>query len=355
MALSKVYHKSYLENDNGTAQMLRALLIEGMGRYLPKNLLDNEMLSQLAGIDYSEIDQRCGVKTRHFADREAGESAPEMGARAAKNALAAAGCTLSDIDLIISASGTSHQFIPDQSVFIQSALGAGGSGISCFSVHTSCLSFLTALDIAASHLETRRYTRILIVTAEFASAGLNLQDPESGPLFGDGAAAAVVRLRQPQDPVSPTAGIHRMRFESYGDDAHLTGVPGSGTNLPANNPTTPREASLFRMSGRGLLRRALKHIPPFVDALYPEVHTDTEDAVFVLHQASRAGLNLISRVGFPEASVVRTLAECGNCVAASLPLTLFKAIETGALQRGQTAVLIGTAAGVTYGGAVITY
>ena len=335
--------------------MERALLIEGMGRFLPHKKLDNAMLSELAGVDYSNIDQRCGVLTRHFADRAAGETAPEMGARAAERAMDAAGCTLSDIDLIISASGTSHQFIPDQSVFIQRALGAGASGISCFSVHTSCLSFLTALDIAASHLETGRYQRILIVTSEFASAGLDLQDRESGPLFGDGAAAAVVRLRQPNDLVSPSAAIHRMRFESYGDDAHLTGVPGSGTNLPANDPATPREASLFRMSGLGLLKRAVKHIPPFVDALYPEVHGDTGDTVFVLHQASKAGLNLVSRVGFPESSVVRTLEECGNCVAASLPLTLFKAIETGALRRGQTAVLIGTAAGVTYGGAVITY
>ena len=336
--------------------MSRALLIEGMGRYLPRTVVDNTMLSELAGMDYTDIDRRCGVLTRHFADRALGETAPMMGARAAKHALEDAGCEISEIDLIISASGTSHQFIPDQSVFIQKALGAGGSGISCFSVHTSCLSFLTALDVAASHLVTGRYKRILIVTAEFASAGLNLQDPESGPLFGDGAAAAVVRLRQPQDPLSPHAAIHRMRFESYGNDAHLTGVPGSGTNLPANAPTTLRTDSLFRMSGLGLLKRAIKHVPMFIDAFYPEASAGkTDGAVFILHQASRAGMNLVARLGFPEASVVRTLSEYGNCVAASIPLTLFKAIETGKLQRGQTAVLIGTAAGVTYGGAVITY
>ncbi len=334
----------------------RPLLIEGMGRYLPMQVVDNELLSVLANKDYHTIDQRCGVETRHFAQPDKGETAPEMGARAAEAAMANAGCTLDDIDLILSASGTSHQFIPDQAVFIQKALGAGRSGIPCFSVHTSCLSFLTALDIAASHLATGRYRRILIVTSELASAGLNLQDAESGPLFGDAAVAAVVRQTAPDDPVSPSAAIHRVHFESYGDDAHLTGVPGSGTHLPANNPNTPLAASYFRMSGLSLLKRALVHVPPFVHRLMPEGLDEwSTPPVFVLHQASRAGLNLVRSMPFPEEQVVRTLAECGNCVAASIPLTLFKAIETGKLQRGGTAVLMGTAAGVTYGGLILTY
>lgn len=336
--------------------IFRPLLIEGMGRCLPAHKVDNYELSQRAGIDYTKIDQRCGVLTRHFADRAAGETAPELGARAARDALAQAGCTMADIDLIISASGTSHQFIPDQAVFIQRALGAGRSGITCFSVHTSCLSFLTGLDIAASHLTTGRYKRILLVTSEVASAGLNLKDPESGPLFGDAAVAAVLRSPLPDDPISPTAGIHRCLFETYGDDADLTSVPGSGTNLPANDPATPREASLFRMSGRGLLRRALQYIPPFIEHFYPEASQDPEDAtIYVLHQASRAGFQLVDSLGFPEARVVRTLEEYGNCVAASLPLTLMKAVETGKLKRGQKAVMMGTAAGVTYGGVLLTF
>ena len=336
------------------ADCFRPLRIEGMGRCMPARRIDNAELSRMAGMDYTRIDQRNGVVTRHFADRAAGETAPELGARAARAALAEAGCRPGDVDLIISASGTSHQFIPDQAVFIQRALGIGRSGVSCFSVHTSCLSFLTGLDIAASHLATGRYRRILLVTAEVASAGLNLQDPESGPLFGDGAAAAVLRLPTAEEGV---AGVHRCRFETYGDDADLTGVPGSGTHLPANDPATPREASLFRMSGRGLLRRALQHIPPFLQAFYPELGQLPPDdtTVYVLHQASRAGFQLVESLGLPEDRVVRTLAEYGNCVAASLPLTLMKAIEAGVLRRGQRAVMMGTAAGVTYGGVILTY
>ncbi|MCK6525890.1 ketoacyl-ACP synthase III [Myxococcota bacterium] len=334
----------------------RPLLIEGLGRKLPARVLDNEALSALAGKDYRGVEARCGVRTRHFADRAAGETAPVLGAQAAEAAMADAGVTLADIDLLISASGTSHQFIPDQAVFIQRALGAGRSGLACFSVHTSCLSFLTALDIAASHLASGRCRRVLIVTSELASAGLNLLDPESGPLFGDAAVAAVVRRTTPDDPVSPNAAIHRVRFESYGDDADLTGVPGSGTNLPANDPNTPLDASTFRMSGLSLLKRALRYIPPFVEQLYPEaIHGTTDNPVYILHQASRAGLNLVGSLKLPEESIVRTLEEYGNCVGASIPLTLLKAVETGTLRRGQTAVLMGTAAGVTYGGVVLTY
>jgi 3-oxoacyl-[acyl-carrier-protein] synthase-3 len=334
----------------------RPLLIEGMGRKLPARVVDNAQLSALAGMDYHTSERRTGVLTRHFADRAAGETAPALGAAAARAALENAGCTLDDIDCIIGAAGTSHQFIPDQAVFIQRELGAGRSGIPCFSVHASCLSFVMALDIAASHLATGRYRRILIVTSELASPGLNLQDPESGPLFGDGAVAAVVRRTLPNDPVSPNAAIHRVHFESYGDDADLTGVPGSGTNLPANLPDTPLEASTFRMSGLSLLKRAITHVPPFVRRLYPEAFEGPVDPpVFILHQASRAGLKLVKSLNFPEDRVVRTLSEYGNCVAASIPLTLLKAIESGTLKRGETAVMMGTAAGVTYGGVVLTY
>lgn len=330
----------------------RPLFIEGMGRYMPARCIDNAALSEMAGMDYHQIERRNGVRTRHFADRAAGETAPEMGARAARAALEQAGCTMADVDLIISASGTSHQFIPDQAVFIQQALGVGRSGISCFSVHTSCLSFLTGLDIAASHLTTGRYRRILLVTSELASAGLNLKDPESGPLFGDGAAAAVLRLPEAGVP----SGVVRCRFESYGDDAELTGVPGSGTNLPAHDPATPADASYFRMSGRGLLRRALQHIPPFLAAFYPELARGEDDgAAYILHQASRAGFQLVDSIGLPPERVVRTLAEYGNCVGASIPLTLMKAVETGVLQRGQRAAMMGTAAGVTYGGMILVY
>ena len=334
----------------------REIVIEGIGTYLPKNRVDNEAISKLAGVDYSESHKRTGVVTRHFANRDEGETAPEMGAKAARQAMERAGCTIDDIDLIIGASGTSHQFIPDQGVFIQDALGAGNSGIASFGVHASCLSFLKALDIAASHLAVGRYKRVLIVTAEFASAGLNLRDAESGPLFGDGAAAAVVRARVENDPLSPNAAVHDMQFESYGADSHLTGVPGSGTNRPANDPETPLELSYFRMNGFRLLSRAIKHLPPFMEKLYPSLATgETGDTLFVLHQASRAAMNLAHRVGFPEDYVVRTLEEYGNCVGASLPLTLNKAIETGKLKRGQKFVMVGTAAGVTYGGAVLTY
>lgn len=333
-------------------ECFRPLFIEGMGRYLPARRIDNAALSEMAGMDYHQIEQRNGVRTRHFADRAAGETAPEMGARAARAALEQAGCTMADVDLIISASGTSHQFIPDQAVFIQRALGAGRSGISCFSVHTSCLSFLTGLDIAASHLATGRYRRILLVTSELASAGLNLKDPESGPLFGDGAAAAVLRRPEPGVP----SGVVRCRFESYGDDAELTGVPGSGTHLPAHDPATPADASYFRMSGRGLLRRALQHIPPFLAAFYPELARGEDDgAAYILHQASRAGFQLVDSIGLPPERVVRTLSEYGNCVGASIPLTLMKAVETGVLRRGQRAAMMGTAAGVTYGGMILVY
>ncbi|MBN2525381.1 MAG: ketoacyl-ACP synthase III [Deltaproteobacteria bacterium] len=334
----------------------RNVLIEGIGHYLPQRKVTNAELSAETGIDSDWIAQSSGVHTRHRADRKNGESTPYLAAQAAREAFEEAGCTVEDVDLIISASGTHYESIPDTATFIQAELGAGRSGIPCFGMHTSCLSFLTAMDAAASFLATARYRRILIVTAEIASAGLNYADRETGPLFGDGAAAAVVRLRQTDDPVSPFAAIHAMRFETYGDDAKLSGVPGGGTRLPLADSDVKRSDGVFRMNGGGLLKRATKTLPRFLQKLYPELGTEAEkDTVYVLHQASAAGFRLVERLGLAPERTVRTLTEYGNCIGASLPLTLHKAIRTGKLRRGQKCLMIGTAAGVTYGGALLTY
>lgn len=334
----------------------RNMLIEGIGHYLPQARLENDAVARIGGLDPAVIERRSGVRTRHRASHEAGESAPMMAAHAAREAMAEAGCSVEDVGLILSASGTSHQALPDTAAFVQAALGAGRSGIACMSMHTSCLSFMTAMDAAASLLATGRYRRVLLVTAEIASAGLNYADPETGPLFGDGAAAVVLRLRREDDPVSPSAALHRMHFETYGDDTGLSGVPGGGTRLPMGDPQVSSEEGLFRMHGPGLLKRAVRTVPDFMRRLYPELGTpDDDDTVYVLHQASQAGFNLIGKLGFAPERTVRTLTEYGNCIAASLPLTLHKAIRSGRLRRGQRCLMVGTAAGVTYGGGLFTY
>ena len=196
--------------------------IAGVGRYLPERVVPSAEVEALCGLPPGWIERRSGVRERHWATTE---TSSYMGAQAAREAVAEAGLALSDIDLIMNASGTPEQAIPDGGPLVQRQMGLGSSGIACLSVHATCLSFLAALDLCANLLATGRYQRILIVTSEIGSVGINFKDPESASLIGDAAAAAVVV----RTPPGEAAALSAARLETYGDGADFTAIRGAGT------------------------------------------------------------------------------------------------------------------------------
>src|SRR5688572_7446931 len=121
--------------------------IAGMGRYLPERIVTNEELEALCDLPRGWIEKHNGVCERRWIN---GETSSYMGAQAAREALDKAGMQLGDIDLILNASGTPEQVIPDTGALIQRQLGLGESGIPSMSIHATCLSFVAALDMSAS-------------------------------------------------------------------------------------------------------------------------------------------------------------------------------------------------------------
>src|SRR5690606_32282693 len=156
-----------------------------------------------------------------------------------------------------------EQAIPDGGPLVQRQLGLGASGIASLSVHATCLSFLAALDLSANLLATGRYQRILIVTAEIGSVGINVREPESASLMGDAAAAVVVTRPAPDE----AAGVLAARLETYGDGADLTAIRGGGTRRHPNHAATQPEDNLFHMDGPQVLRMALRYSGDFLERL----------------------------------------------------------------------------------------
>lgn len=275
-----------------------------------------------------------------------------MGAQAAREAVADAGLALSDLDLIINASGTPEQAIPDGGPLVQRQLGLGQSGLASLSVHATCLSFLVALDLSANLLATGRYHNILIVSSEICSPGINFKEPESAALIGDAAAAAVVT----RTPSGEAAGVEAARLETYGDGADLTAIRGAGSRHHPNHPDTRPEDNLFHMDGPKVLRMALGVSAPFLEKLRPGLSTGLGDIQLVVpHQPSLAGLRAMQIFGWPADRIVMTLDRLGNCVAASLPATLYEAVRGGRLERGERVLLVGTGAGLSIGGVILVY
>lgn len=325
------------------------LHIAGLGRYLPQRIVTNAELEAECGLASGWIETRNGVKKRHWVFEE---SNAYMGARAAEEALAQANLKLADIDLILNASGTNEVTIPDTSVYLQRELGEAASSIACWSLHATCLSFLVALDTAASLLASGRYGCILVVSAELGSTSLNKEHPESYTLFGDGAAAAVVRR-----PTSGETGrLERAQFETYSEGADLTTVAGGGTRHHPNDPATRFSDNTFQMAGRQVLKLSRRRSGGFLERLRTGLSSSLPDIDLVVpHQASLVGLRLLESFGWPAEQIVKTLPDYGNCIAASLPLSLHEAVSLSRLRRGDTFLMVGTGAGLSLGGLVLRY
>jgi 3-oxoacyl-[acyl-carrier-protein] synthase-3 len=326
------------------------LKIVGVGRYLPARVVPNSEIEALMGIPVGVIDRTmAGVRERRWVKEETGSW---MAAEASKEALVDAGLQPLDLDLIINASGTQEQAIPDGGPLIQRHLGLGASGVPCFSVHATCLSFLVGLHVAASFLATGRHRTILVACGDISSCGIDPKDHETFPLFGD-AAAAVVVTRPPEGEPSAMEGFV---FRTFGDGAYHTCIMGGGTRSHPNAPHTRPEDNYFSMNGHEVFGLAMRHGAAVLEELRPGLSTGLGDiAVVVPHQASGVALKALGTYGWDPARIARTLERLGNCVAASIPATLYEVVKQGRVSRGDRLLLVGTGAGLSISAAILRF
>lgn len=325
------------------------LKIIGLGRYLPKRIVPNSEVEALCGLSAGWVERRNGVRERRWV---VDETSSFMSAEAAREALDEAKLKPNQLDLIINASGTGEQAIPDTGALIQRQLGLGRSGIPAMTVNTTCLSFLAGMDVASNFIKSGRYKNILIASADIASCGINPKEPESATLVGDAAAAAVVT----QPNYGEASMIHNAHFKTYGEGAYLTTIMGGGSRLHPRFTNHNPEDDLFHMDGPAVLRMVREVGHDFLEELYPGLSKNIMDIdVVVPHQASKVGLMMLERFGWPKTKIMSTLETLGNCVSASIPATLYQAVMDGNIQRGQKVLLVGTGAGLSIGGLVLTY
>ena len=331
--------------------MKRRVKIVGVGKFLPKKIVTSEDMDQRLQLPSGWTYKKSGVKVRHYVD---GETASFMGAMAAREAIEDANLRLTDLDCIISGSGTMEQPIPCNAALIQKQLGLEDSGIPCFDVNTTCLSFVNALDIASLYIELGVYETVLIVSTEIASVGLNWKEKESCVLFGDGAAAVIVQ----KTPDHEQSGMYPMLMETYSVGSAFTEIRGGGTKMhPREHRDDTKEEFLFHMNGPAVFRLSSKKLPAFVEKLLANSQSTMDDLQAVIpHQASGMAMRLMKRkLQIPDSIFVDVIEYYGNMIAASIPIALYEAIRSQKLERGGKGMFIGTSAGLSIGGMVFEY
>lgn len=320
--------------------------ILGTGVYTPAERVTAEALDQRLGLAAGTTLARNGVACRHFVNET--ETASRMSAAAIDQAIETAGIPASELDAILFAGVMSEQPMPSTAIFIHRTLGARADGVTCLDINASCAGFMKGLELAAAGIHAGLWRRVAVVAAELSSKGLRWDDLDTCTLFGDGAAAAIL------GPATGDEGILQIRNATHDEGAELSVMRAGGSRFNMRTPPEDPNDYLFAMNGRALLRLIQAHFPPFLEQLLtPDV------SVIIPHQASAVGLGflrkqLARRPGTPPA-VIDILSETGNQVSVSIPTALHRAIERGQLQRGQTALLVSTAAGVSFSGIVLRY
>ncbi len=310
--------------------------ITGTGWTAPGTVQTAEDLAPHIGRSPDWIRKRTGVAERRVSDLPM----EEMAAEAARQALGKG----PPPDLVLNASLTPVQLIPDSSVFVQQALGF--EGIPSFSVHATCLSFLVGLHTAAHFVAAGTWERVLLVSAEKGTGFRAFDEPESAALIGDGAAAALIE---------PGGGrFVDFAFQTWPQGAAYAELKGAGTRLP------PEEASLddyrFRMEGTRIYRLGRTKMAEMMFGILAKNGLTLADIDLVVpHQMSGPGLQAFRRVGVSDEQLVDIVGTYGNCVAASLPMALAIAREDGRLRDGSRVLFVGLGAGLSLAAGILEW
>ena len=311
--------------------------------YVP-SAVDSEAIEAEHGLPSGWSMKNSGVRTRHWIQSE---TVADLGSRAAQKALDDAGAALKDIDVLITAGGTSDQHIPSQAALTLARM-EGGDRATCqaFHVDTTCLSFITAFRLAADMLQDPEVQRVLVVASEVASVGIGPANWETLTLFGDGAAATVL-----ESCPSGDTGVVKHSHRLYTEGVRAAEIPGGCVANWVEDYAFSPEMHHFQMDGRELLRLTLKHLPEFIASFFDGTGTTWSDVSWTVpHQASKTGLGVIPKIAHVAPDrVVNILETKGNCISASIPMALHHLKTNDRLQPGESVLFIGTSAGYSIG------
>ena len=189
------------------------------GVYLPKKIVLAEEFDKIFNLEKGWTFKKSGVRQRHYVTDE---TQVDMAVYATQEAIKKAGIEKETIECIVFSGGVCQQLIPCTASLIQRALGLGDSGIPCFDINSTCLSFVTALDTVSFMIECGKYKRVLVVSSDIASVGIDYADPKSCILFGDGAGAVIVDKADE----NCSSKILTYNFKTYGNGADHACIKG---------------------------------------------------------------------------------------------------------------------------------
>jgi 3-oxoacyl-[acyl-carrier-protein] synthase-3 len=287
---------------------------------------------------------RTGIRERHIA--EAGTATSDLAAEAARRALADAGRTAEEVDLIILGTLSPDMPFPSTACFVQQKIGAANAY--AMDVEAACSGFIYALSVADALIRVGRGKVALVIGAEIVSSVVDYSDRTTCVLFGDGAGAAVV------EPCPDGEGVLSCHLHSDGNNWHFIQAPVGGTVTPFIEGE-PLMGKTLRMAGNETFRYAVTRMGEVcTEALEAAGLAVADVDLVVAHQANQRIVSAVGkRLGVDPAKVYLNVDRFGNTSAATIPICLAELKEQGRLAPGTVVLLVAFGAGITWGAALL--
>lgn len=316
--------------------------ILGTGSYLPEKILSNADLEKIVDTTDQWIIERTGISYRHIAAEH--ETALTMAEQSARQAMAAAGITPADINMIIVATTTPEKMFPSTACLLQQRLGI--AGCAAFDLNsTACAGFVYGMSIADQFIRNGVVKHALVIGSEVMSRIVDWSDRTTCVLFGDGSGAVVLGA-------SETPGI--LSTHLHADGTHKD-VLSLGVGI--GKPMDVEQALYIQMTGNQLFKLAVNILGDLFDETLAANSLDKSAVDWLVpHQANiRIIQAMAKKLDLPLDRVAITLQDQGNTSSASIPLALDKAIRDGRIKRGDLLMLEGFGGGLAWGSALIRY
>jgi len=325
---------------------LLGVQIVSCGAHVPDNVVTNEQLESQYGFEPGWIEQRTGILERRYAPDD--EATSDLCIKAAQKAIRSARIDPEEIDLVVVGTFTPDYTCPSTACLVQDALGLDAPAMD---VQAACSGFMYALVTAAQYVATGNSKLALVIGADTNSRIVNPHDQRTAPLFGDGAGAVLLAQG------SPHQGLICYQMGSDGSGGKFLDRPSGGSKRPSTAKDIEAGLQYLQMDGRSIFKWAVQALADTIDLVLEKSGMSVHDVeLYLLHQANIRIINYaMQQLGIPQEKVFNNLAQYGNTSAASIPIAMDEAFRAGRINRGDTLLLSGFGAGLTWGTALFRW
>jgi 3-oxoacyl-[acyl-carrier-protein] synthase-3 len=324
-----------------------ASVLCGLGTWLPPRVVDNQEIAGRLETSDEWIRARTGIRQRHVVD--AGTSTSDLAVEAGMAALKSA--NVDSVDALVLATTTPDRPCPATAPDVAHRIGL--DRCAAFDVNAVCTGFLYGLAAGSGLIASGVAERVLVVGADTFSTIIDPDSRTTAPIFGDGAGAVVLRAGAPHE----LGALGPFDLGSDGQDADLIMVPAGGSRQRSTGEPAEPGAEYFTRAGKTVFRKAIFQMAGSAQTVLRKAGLRLPDIdKFVIHQANARILNGVAdMLGQPITKFVRNIDQVGNTAAASVPLALGSACESGELRVGQRVLLGAFGGGLTWGSTVLRW